>query len=177
MKTDGELKGLTAERTIPSRGPGEGGGGSAPVNNAGYYIEKMSVRQVSSRERERENPVQTKTKSFSAPRSTPRSRYHGNGVHRIKTLNRSIRILPRTGTSLLILPGLSQALLGNLCVFFSPWRKSRKNTLPRFPEIIVRATAQKSALDVSILTVGQICAQETTVNREPALNLKKKKHL
>lgn len=136
----------------------------------------MSVRQVSSREREK-NPVQTKTKSFSAPRSTPRSRYHGNGVHRIKTLNRSIRILPRTGTGLLILPGLSQALLGNLCVFFSPWRKSRKNTLPRFPEIIVRATAQKSALDVSILTVGQICAQETTVNREPALNIKKKTSL
>lgn len=94
-------------------------GGSAPVNNAGYLKNECEACE---QQRERKKTCLNKNKViFCFPhrssRSTPLSRYHGNGVHRIKTLDRSIRILPRTGTSLLILPGLSQALLGNLCVF------------------------------------------------------------
>lgn len=79
----------------------------------------MSLSHVISggRKPSKHKQSQFRRRALQPPRSSPLPRCHGNGVHGIKVFNRSIRILPRSGTSLLILPGLGQALLGNLRAF------------------------------------------------------------
>ena len=53
---------------------------------------------------------------------------HGNAMHEIKIFDRSIRILPKSGISLLILPDLGQALLGNPCAFSHRQREKQEIT-------------------------------------------------